>query len=669
MRWLTIRAGSASVALFFGALGLACASTEEEGVQVLLGDATGSTADVTTDARSDTRADAKPSGETSAPVAAPDLGKPCKQNTDCSAELCIQLASKSVCSQGCSTACPAGWYCRVIANGGGADSIFACIPEDTPDACGNQKCDPGETPTSCPADCATKPEPCGNGTCDVGETPASCPTDCKDGPNACGNQKCDLGETPMSCPSDCKPPTPATCITDHCKTDVCAANAACQGGIDCLASCKDAACVDKCIAATPQQVHILLSGIASCANQAGCFKIGPPPETCGNGACDPGETNASCPKDCPPAPPGSCAGKCGQYQEGASCQCDQECTQFGDCCGDYATLCSGQNQCGNGQCNQGENPFNCPQDCQPPNQCGNGQCNQGETVQSCPQDCKPPESCGNGTCNEGESYSNCPKDCPLSATAQCLADHCQIGQCLSVAPCAAVITCMGKCTTDACAMTCIGQVPPQVGGFLQGVVTCGANAKCFTAGPPPVGCGNGNCGEGETPATCPADCKEPTSVLTCLKEKCPVGLCPTFPGCNGALECLAACTTGQCREDCIDDGPDASQNLLEEVSQCGVEKACFPAAPPPTGCGNGNCNQNENGQTCPQDCAADPLACIKDKCPIPNCANLTGCETGLACVAKCKNWDCVQNCTDNLPNSTENALEFAGGCGFQNNCM
>ena len=43
-----------------------------------------------------------------------------------------------------------------------------------------------------------------------------------------------------------------------------------------------------------------------------------------------------------PGPGGdSCEGRCGQYDPAQTCQCDDACTQFGDCCGDFEQICSG----------------------------------------------------------------------------------------------------------------------------------------------------------------------------------------------------------------------------------------------------------------------------------------------------------------------------------------
>ncbi len=75
---------------------------------------------------------------------------------------------------------------------------------------------------------------------------------------------------------------------------------------------------------------------------------------------------------------------------------------------------------------KGENPFNCPSDCQKPVECGNGICEEGETQGNCCQDCGCPEDmecedgecvydkCGNDICEPSfdENYNTCPEDCP-----------------------------------------------------------------------------------------------------------------------------------------------------------------------------------------------------------------------------------------------------------------
>lgn len=113
------------------------------------------------------------------------------------------------------------------------------------------------------------------------------------------------------------------------------------------------------------------------------------PATCGDGLCDPGESDV-CRVDCPfrfPLP-----------------------------------------ACGDGVCSadQGEDLVLCPADCGPfaGEQCGNGTCDPDESGLTCPADCAPdryfepvdPALCGNGTCDPTESALSCPSDC---AADQC----------------------------------------------------------------------------------------------------------------------------------------------------------------------------------------------------------------------------------------------------------
>lgn len=66
--------------------------------------------------------------------------------------------------------------------------------------------------------------------------------------------------------------------------------------------------------------------------------------------------------------------------------------------------------CGDGNCDPGEDPNNCPEDCgEPEPVCGDGLCEVGE---DCPADCDP--VCGDGVCEEGEE---CLTDCCPEAPA------------------------------------------------------------------------------------------------------------------------------------------------------------------------------------------------------------------------------------------------------------
>jgi hypothetical protein len=82
---------------------------------------------------------------------------------------------------------------------------------------------------------------------------------------------------------------------------------------------------------------------------------------CGNGTCDAGETNATCPEDC---------------------------------------------TCGNGVCDweRGETANKCPSDCW----CGDGVCDSTESLQTCAVDCS---WCGDRICSGNENANNCFEDC------------------------------------------------------------------------------------------------------------------------------------------------------------------------------------------------------------------------------------------------------------------
>lgn len=91
---------------------------------------------------------------------------------------------------------------------------------------------------------------------------------------------------------------------------------------------------------------------------------------CGNGSCEEGETNMSCPADCAPI-----------------------------------------EVCGNGYCEGGETNTTCPADC---NSCGDDTCDEliGETPITCSVDCLG-AVCGDGTCDNTENIATCPSDCVM----------------------------------------------------------------------------------------------------------------------------------------------------------------------------------------------------------------------------------------------------------------
>jgi len=202
---------------------------------------------------------------------------------------------------------------------------------------------------------------------------------------SCGNGQCDNGESMLTCPKDC--PQPKTkeeaCYHNACPDQYakCAADIQCVKTVDCFNT-----------GGTPQECgdNANQKALNLCTTNAGCSV---PVSNCGNGVCDKGETNLSCPKDCPK--PISELEVCmlkacpDQYK---ACQADSKCTNAIAC---YNNGGSPQQCFMNGgkavgallQCVQnsgcldggGNNPV-----------CGDGQCDApDENQQNCAQDCAP----------------------------------------------------------------------------------------------------------------------------------------------------------------------------------------------------------------------------------------------------------------------------------------
>lgn len=228
---------------------------------------------------------------------------------------------------------------------------------------------------------------------------------------------------------------------------------------------------------------------------------------CGDGVCGLGETACNCAGDCGtqcvpaggarasgPDAPACCEGLSAlpahTAQPSGACDFDEE-----------REICSA---CGDGACDPGENACNCPADCAPP--CyGEGEtrptgldddevpaCCEGLIALSCAGpsefgmcfDCIGTEictACGDGTCGIGENDCNCPADC--DAEAACV----PAGETVPVVP-DAPECCEG--------LQVIGCAAPNADGMCE---DCEGASICAT-------CGDAECGAGENPCNCPADC-------------------------------------------------------------------------------------------------------------------------------------------------------------------
>ncbi|MBM4345858.1 MAG: hypothetical protein FJ100_21000 [Deltaproteobacteria bacterium] len=135
----------------------------------------------------------------------------------------------------------------------------------------------------------------------------------------------------------------------------------------------------------------------------------PPKDTafgpkCGDGTCNPGESNANCAADCPGGGAGTWT--CGDKK----CDIGEQFYCEGDCPGPV---------CGDGKCQWPENKDNCTKDCKGGGLwvCGDGKCDLGEQFY-CAQDCQPPPmTCLAAKC--GKEWQTCAAKPGCEKAVQC----------------------------------------------------------------------------------------------------------------------------------------------------------------------------------------------------------------------------------------------------------
>ena len=551
-------------------------------------------------------------------------------------------------------------------------------------------CQPGagETCVSCPADC---PPSCNNnGTCDAAgcETCGNCLSDCNVlGVCSCNNDTiCDPTENCLTCPADCPPACNNNNACDACEDG-------CPGDCPPVWSCTGpGAC-----AASP----VCPAGKPCYRTQAGCVATATTfcPPTCNDGACDPGETCASCPADCccnndtvcnPPNEtcatcPGDC-GPCGCNNNGAcdpgeTCagcpgDCPATCNTNGVCepnppncepagCADCQTQfwctstssCAGGTPCPPGKTCYSDNPTcvaNAATDCAG---CGNAVCDSGETKCVCPADC-PADACGDGCCTGSETAVTCAADCPCTYGGW-TDDGCFAGGCANPTPLRQVKT----APEPGCPPQSQCVASPVCAGCPDGVCG-GTETRCSCPQDCPTdACGDGCCTGSETKCACPADCPgsccgqrgcEPGETKCSCPGDCPVDACGD--GC-----CTGAETPCACPADC----PGACSCNNNGVCQPGAgETTCTcPTDCPGPCCGQRGCELGENSCACPADCSGpcpcnndgacnagageNPCTCPSD-CPGPCPCNNNGIcnpgETKCTCPADCATDVCGDGC-------------------------
>ncbi|MCB9739246.1 MAG: hypothetical protein H6747_08255 [Deltaproteobacteria bacterium] len=390
-------------------------------------------------------------------------------------------ASLQVCSEAgtCVSAVPAGWTCAPTSYG----ALDGCD-------CGCGVVDP---------DCKVAGQPvlgCGvGGSCNADGTCKACAPSCTD--KMCGDDGC--GGSCGSCTTGSK--------------------TACSGG----------QCVDPC-SPKPLACTTAVCGSDGCGGTCGsCASY----ETCENGAC-----NAL------PLPEAatSCVAKCGTVAT-SGCSCADTCKDNGNCCADYAQICSCKPNCTGKTCGDDGCGGSCGTcDASAPYCSAAGTC-----TSTCAKQCDG-KSCGDdgcggtcGTCGAGSTcaWSNqcVPNDwfCAVAYYQDGTACDCGCGapdpDCVDAK--ALTFGCPSKadaCGTDGiCKVSFCAANSACSGGWCKGAYAAGGGVYkgvCAAA--------NGSAkGPGE-PCKSDGEC----STELCLNDKCRL-LCQSDAACPGEQQCLA----------------------------------------------------------------------------------------------------------------------------------
>lgn len=225
--------------------------------------------------------------------------------------------------------------------------------------------------------------------------------------------------------------------------------------------------------------------------------------------------------------------------------------------------------CGDGTCDPGENPCNCPEDCgtPPPTEVSNSTCNDGldndcDGDTDCDDsDCDADPACvcdNDGVCEDGEDCDNCPGDCISGTGAGCGNGVCEPDEeenCISCPE-----DCAGKqvgkpskrfCCGDGDGVNPVGCDDPQCN---SGDYACGET-------PPPFCCGDTICEGPEDVCNCAIDCGDPPA-SEIPGQTCNDGL---DNDCDGAADCDDP--DGDC-------DTDSSCECLPRGEECSIDDEC-----------------------------------------------------------------------------------------------
>ena len=520
-------------------------------------------------------ADAVADGATATDSAALDIDatpsntlcSPCTANADCAdggaGAACVDGGAKgSFCGLACddATPCPAGYACadgvdvagkaskQCAPTGGACTCSAAAIASGASTACwvdnGGKKC---AGTVTCKADGSLSPcdakapskEVCDNldNDCD-GQVDGDIA--CDDG-QACTKDACD-GAT-KSCTNTAQD---GACNDDSpCTADTCDAKAGCQHA-PAEGACDDGdACTtgDVC-----KEGNCAAGQTKDCDDEDGSTVDSCDPNT---GLCK----NTKKPGCSPSA--NSCAGRCGEYDGSAACQCDSACKTYQDCCPDIDQVCGANAGC-----------------------CGDKDCDDDE---ACTKD-----TCGSdGACkNEALADDSVCDDGAECTTEKCLGGACAITPKADNTDCGDGNKCIDagcinggcakaskdcddddSCTTDLCSAAdgACQHAAKALGSACSDGETCTTSDKCDAGG--------------QCVGTAQADGVNCNDGFSCTaKDRCQTGVCVGTPDdtpCDDKNTCTidlcsvkGAAGTG-CLHDPVKDG-----TLCQDGDKCTVSDAC-----------------------------------------------------------------------------------------------
>ncbi len=219
----------------------------------------------------------------------------------------------------------------------------------------------------------------------------------------------------------------------------------------------------------------------------------------------------------------------------------------------------------------------------------------------------------------------------------------------------------------------------------------------------PAVCGNAICDDGETEASCPADCTGGgNGTPVCGNGTCETGEtaadCPADCGgggtqdCSTIHDCLDDCTQtdNACIAGCTDQGTTEAQAQLEAFMICQqnagcagdaacIEEACaaevaacFGGAPAAV-CGNGQCEAGEDQNNCAADCAGGGPVCGNGQCEAGedqnNCAADCGGGGPVCGNGQCEAGESAANCPQDCGGGGGLTCAQIFDCLQTNNCQ